>query len=264
MKSNEVIKSVNYNQHAIIRDILDLHCDGKPIDCDVTYSIGNFYGTFKRKIREKHEDGCVTETEEEFVIPQPKVKLDVNPQVEGCEKYDPWGAWPLEDNSQGIIMFDPPFVIGPRDCPSMNNGNDKSNRIGKRFSSYYPVAELLSSYLHHLTEAYRVLKEDGIIIVKTQDTTTGGKELRSTHWIWLCASALGFEVLDRFTLVSNVRLLSGKIKKQQHARKYDCSFYVLKKSSKKNIRYFDFMTDEQLNNFINGLKTNWTTPKKLK
>lgn len=245
---NKVIKSVNYNQHAIIRDIMELHNNGEPFDVDPTYSIGNFYGKFK------DDDG-------EFEIPQPKYKFDVDPQVEGVEKLDPWGKWPLEDESVNSILFDPPFVIGPRDCASMFNGKKDSNIIGKRFSSYYPVAELLSSYKHHLEEAYRVLKDDGIIVFKCQDTTTGGKELRSSGWVWLCASALGFEVLDKFVLVTKQRLISGKIKKQQHARKYDSYFYVLKKNSKKNIRYFDFMEEKELNDFIDGLKNNWLSKK---
>jgi hypothetical protein len=245
---NKVIKSVNYNQHAIIRDIMELHNNVEPFDVDPTYSIGNFYGKFK--------DG-----DETFEIPQPKYKFDVDPQVEGVEKLDPWGKWPLEDESVNSILFDPPFVIGPRDCASMFNGKKDSNIIGKRFSSYYPVAELLSSYKHHLEEAYRVLKDDGIIVFKCQDTTTGGKELRSSGWVWLCASALGFEVLDKFVLVTKQRLISGKVKKQQHARKYDSYFYVLKKNSKKNIRYFDFMEEKELNDFIDGLKNNWLSKK---
>lgn len=262
--STKVIKSVNYNQHAILRDIMDLHMNGEPFDADPTYSVGNFYGKFKRKVKEKQEDGSFIEKEEEFEIPQPKYKFDVDPQVEGVEKLDPWGKWPLEDASVMYLNFDPPFVIGPRDCASMYNNKKGSNIIGKRFSSYYPVAELLSSYYHHLQEAYRVLKDDGKIVFKCQNTTTGGKELNSTAWVWLCASSLGFEVLDRFALISNQRLISGKVKKQQHARKYDSYFYVLKKNPKKNIRYFDFMSEEQLNAFIEGLKKNWTSKNKNK
>ena len=261
--STKVIKSVNYNQHAILRDILDLHCDGgkDKIIVDPCYSIGNFYGKFKRPVKERQEDGTITEKIEEFEIPQPTYKFDVDPQVEGCEKLDPWGPWPLEDESVDIIVFDPPFVIGPRDCASMTNGKKGSNTIGKRFSSYYPVSELLSSYYHHPQEAYRVLKGDGILIFKCQDTTTGGKELRSTFWVWLCASSLGYEVLDKFVLVSKQRLISGKVKKQQHARKYDSTFFVLKKNAKKNIRYFDFMSEKQLDSFIKGLVKNWTSNK---
>lgn len=252
--ADRLIKSIGYNQHAIIRDILDLHCDGREFDCDMTYSVGNFYGHFKVK----EDDGSVRE----FDIVEPKLKYDVDPQVEGVKGYDPWKPWPLEDNSVDYIMFDPPFVIGPRDCASMHNGRPESNRIGKRFSSYYPVAELLESYLHHLKEAFRVLKDGGKLVFKCQNTTTGGKELHSSAWVWLCASSIGFEVLDKFTLCSKVRLISGKVKKQQHARKFESYFYVLKKGNSKNIRYFDFMTDEGMEALLDGLRKNWRSPKR--
>jgi hypothetical protein len=36
---------------------------------------------------------------------------------------------------------------------------------------------------------------------------------------------------------------------------------VLKKNSKKNIRYFDFMEEKELNDFIDGLKNNWLSKK---
>ena len=93
MKSNEVIKSVNYSQHAILRDILDLHCDGNSPDVDLTYSIGNFYGTFRRKVSEKNPDGTTSVHEEEFEIPQPKYKFDVDPQGEDVVKIDLGGLF---------------------------------------------------------------------------------------------------------------------------------------------------------------------------
>lgn len=261
--STKVIKSVNYNQHAILRDILDLHCDGKGIDLDVTYSIGNFYGHFKRIVQEKQDDGSIVDRIEEFEIPQPTYKFDVYPQVEGCEKLDPWEEWPIKDNSIDSVVIDLPFVISPMNCPSLQKEN-KNCLIARRFSGYYPVAELLKSYKHHIENAYRVLKDNGICIFKCQDTTTGGKELRTTFWSWLCASSVGFEVVDKFCLIAKQRLHSSKIKKQQHARKYDSVFFVFKKSSKKNIRYFDFMNENQLNEFIDGLKNNWLSKNKGK
>lgn len=38
-----MVKSISYDQSEIIKDILDLHVKNKKIDCDPTYSIGNFY-----------------------------------------------------------------------------------------------------------------------------------------------------------------------------------------------------------------------------
>ena len=86
-----VIKSIGYNQHEILYNIMQLHNDGKQFDCDPTYSIGNFYGKFNIT----KDNGETLEIE----IPQPKYKFDVCPQVEGVEKIEPLGPLPLEDNS---------------------------------------------------------------------------------------------------------------------------------------------------------------------
>jgi hypothetical protein len=255
-ENTRVIKSVNTNQHAIIRDILELHNGGNPIECDITYSIGGFYGTFK------DENG-------EFTIEQPKYKFDVYPQADDVVKLEPLGTIPLEDNSLSSACCDLPFVIS---CgPSMKtpdydeNGNKaKNNMISRRFSSYYPVSELLISYKHWIEEVYRVLKPGGICVFKNQDSTTGSKELRTTCWSWLCASSIGFEVLDCFHLIAKGRLISGKVKKQQHARKFSSIFWVFKKGDNKNIRYFDHMEDSEIQAMFDGLKTHWTSPKKRK
>ena len=183
--ANKVIKSINYNQHAIIRDIMELHNGGKPYDCDITYSVGNFYGKFK------DENG-------EFEIPQPKYKFDVDPQVEGVEKIDPWGSIPLPDNSIDSMMVDLPFVIGPRDCASMRNKKKGSNVIGQRFSSYYPRHEMFESYEHWLQEAYRVLKPGGVLVWKSQPVISGGINLMTSYYSCRVAEDLGFYIKDEF------------------------------------------------------------------
>ena len=251
MEYNDVIRSIGYNQHEILYNIMQMHNNGKPFDCDPTYSIGNFYGKFNIA----KTNGETTEIE----IPAPKYKFDVCPQVEGVEKIEPLGKLPLEDSSIDSICVDLPFVIS---CgPSMNtpdvdeNGNKvKNNLISRRFASYYPVAELLKSYKHFLKESYRVLKEDGILVWKTQGTITGSKFLVSPYYSRLIAESIGFDSLDEFILLAKNRLVSGKINKQQHARSFHSYFLVFKKSLKKKITYFDFMDDSEINETLEGLR----------
>lgn len=209
---NNLIKSIGYNQHSILKDIMDMHNEGKPFDADMTYSKGNFYGHFKRIMN----DGTV----DEFEIPRPKYKFDVSPQDEETVKLDPWGNIPLSDNSIDSIVCDLPFVIAPRNTKS----NDGSNITIKRFSSYYPIGECINSYNHWLKECYRVLKNDGILIWKTQATVTSGRQLMMPEWSWVYATSLGFDTLDQFFLLAKSRLHSGKIKTQQHARKFSSTF----------------------------------------
>ena len=61
----------------------------KQIDCDPTYSIGNFY--------------------KNTGIDEPIHKFDINPQVEGVEFGDSRHL-PLSNNSISCMMFVPPFL----------------------------------------------------------------------------------------------------------------------------------------------------------
>lgn len=240
--STKVIKSVNYNQHAILRDILDLHCGGAPtFDCDITISKAAFYGHFKRKIQEKQDDGTIVEKIEEFDIPLPKYKFDVEPQIEGCEKLDPWGPIPLEDNSLDSICVDLPFVISPMNCPSLQTEN-KNCLIARRFSGYYPRQEMFRSYAHWLSECYRVLKPGGILCWKSQGTVSGSVQLMTPYYSCMVAEQLGFYILDEFVCLAKARLISSKTKKQQHARKYHSFFHVFQKDNPKKDKtgYWDW------------------------
>lgn len=233
LKQNNVIKSVNDDQHAILRDIMVLHNGGKPFDCDLTYSIGNFYGTFTEEVNEVGDDGNPVSRTRQYEIPQPVYKFDVDPQVEGCIKFDPWGDIPLEDNSIESIVIDPPFVIGPRDSASVFNGNKGSNTIQKRFSSYYPRYEMFSSYEHLIKVAYRVLKPGGILVFKSQNVISGGINLMTSHYTCTLAEKYGFYIKDEFVLTAKNRLISGKVREQQHSRRYHSFFHVFVKDDPK-------------------------------
>lgn len=251
MEYKDVIRSISYDQHEILYNIMQMHNEGKPFDCDPTYSIGNFYGTFN--IKDSNGEQRTIE------IPNPKYKFDVYPQVDGVEKIEPLEPLPLEDESIDSINIDLPFVIS---CgPSMNtpdrdeDGNKvRNNLISRRFSSYYPVSQLLESYRHWIKESYRVLKDNGILCFKCQATITGSRFLSTPYFSRLIAESVGFDVLDEFVLLAKNRLVSGKIKQQQHARSFHSFFLVFKKSLSKKISYFDFMTEEQIQETLEGLK----------
>ncbi|MBQ2176752.1 MAG: hypothetical protein II453_17470 [Alphaproteobacteria bacterium] len=258
---NDTIKSISYNQHEILYNIMQLHTDGKPFDCDMTYSIGNFYGNFK--ITKNNGENISIE------IPPPKYKFDVYPQLDDVVKIEPLGYLPLDDNSIDSICIDLPFVIS---CgPSMKtpdkdkNGNKaRNNLISRRFSAYYPVAQLLESYKHWIYEAYRVLKKDGVLVFKTQATITGSKMLNTPFYSRFIAESVGFDSLDEFILLSKNRLISGKVKKQQHARSFHSYFLVFKKSLSKKVKYLSFMNDDEILTTMNGfLKYNTHKDKQI-
>ena len=232
MEYNEVIKSTSYNQHEILKNIQILHNNGNEYECDMTYSSGKFYGEFEVK----DEEGNIRK----FSIKEPKYKFDVCPQFDDVVKINPNDKLPLEDNSIESIVIDLPFVISPHTAPSVVNGsNERSNLIFKRFSSYYPVSEMFKSYTHWLEEAFRVLKNGGICVFKCQNTISGSIFYCTEEYSWMEAQRIGFYVLDRFTLLAKARLISGKVRNQQHARNFSSVFWVFKKGEKhKTVNYY--------------------------
>lgn len=229
MKATEVIKSVSDDQHEILYNIMNLHNNGKPFDCDITYSLGKFYGKFKLI-----KDNIVLEYE----IPQPKYKFDVCPQTEDTVKIEPLGRIPLEDESIDSIVVDLPFVVTVG--PSLKEDKKGQNVIAKRFSGYYPVDKLYESYYWWLGECYRVLKPNGTCVWKNQSTVSGGIEHNTNCWSFIVAMHFGFIAEDDFVLTSKARLISGKIKKQYHSRKYHSNFWVFKKFTSKKYKKYDY------------------------
>lgn len=231
-----------------------LHNNNEPFDADLTYNKGNFYGVFKRVNGEG--------VEEEFELKRPKYTFDVVPQDEETIKLDPNGNIPLEDESLQSIVIDLPFLVLSNSAPSVVNEKDGSNKVKKRFSSYNNINELLLSYKHWIEDSFRVLKKNDILIFKTQNNITSAKYLATEEWSWLCAEACGFETLDKFTLGAKVRMISGQIKKQQHARNYTSTFWVFKKSSSKKIKYLDCLDEDGKNLFFETMLNSMTKQKK--
>lgn len=246
LNSKEIIKNINTDQHRILADIMYLYNNGDGFELDPSYSKGCFYGDFKW-INPKGE-------KEEYTIPQPKYKMDVYPINEDIQKLEIMGNFPLEEKSINSCIVDLPFVISVG--PSMVNSNDGSNLISKRFSCFYPLSNLIETYYHFLKETYRVLKDNGILVWKSQRTITGGKTLNSPEMSWLFATSLGFDCIDVFYLEGKSRLISGKVKKQEHSRSYVSLFYVFKKSNKKKVDYLSCFDNETKNKIINGIVNN--------
>lgn len=198
----KIIKSISFNEQEIIRDILYLHCNSNPIDLDATYSIGNFY-----------KKG----------LTKPKYKFDLYPQLDEVKKSCSTNL-PLENNSIKIMMFDPPFMFEKRN--RINN-----NIQNKRFSMYNNgFEELEKHYRGTLKEAYRILKNKGILIFKCQDFTDSKTTL--THcFVNQWANEIGFYSKDLFILLSK-GAIANKNLTQRHARKYHTYFFVFVKNER--------------------------------
>ena len=198
----KTIKTISYNEQEIIRDILHLHCNDQPIECDPTYSIGNFY---------KHG------------LPKPKYRFDIEPQSEDVERASA-DKLPLENESVGVLMFDPPFICGiPADAPI--------GLMKDRFGYFKNVPELWGFYERAIVEFSRVIKKDGVLIFKCQDTVDSGKNCMSHHEIMTMAINNGFYPKDLFVLLAKMRILDVDPENQQHARKFHSYFWVFERKA---------------------------------
>lgn len=199
---SDIISTVSYDQHEIIRNIINLHLNGKDIECDPTYSKGVFY-----------KDGSG--------VNQPKLKFDLFPKTSDTVEANCFDL-PLNDGVLESIMFDPPFVAG-------HTNKSPTGIIGERFHGFPYVKDLWDFYDKSLKEFYRVLKVKGVLIIKCQDTVSSGKQYLSHVHLINEAEKMGFYTKDVFILLAKSRLIGHNHKNQKHARKFHSYFLVLEK-----------------------------------
>lgn len=201
-----MIKSVSYNQQEILNNIITLYCpNGIEVDC--CYSKGVFY-----------KNGVVAE---------PKYKFDINPQTQDTQKCD-CRELPFEDNSVDSIIFDPPFLAT---TGKSLKSSDANNIINKRFGVYESEQKLYDFYKEAIVEFKRVLKPNGILIVKSQDKVSSGKQYITHNYIINECRNNGLLCEDIFILIAKNRIVADwQLKNQQHARKFHSYFMVFRKN----------------------------------
>ena len=208
-----MIKSIGETDQEIISNILKLHCNGKDIELDVTYSTGGFY-----------KNG---------LIKKPTYKFDINPQSEEVQKGNAENL-PLENESFETIICDLPFLAT---TGKSLEGTDNNNSINKRFSVYPDEITLHKSYQNVLSELYRICKTDGILIFKCQDKVSSSKQYFSHCFVYQKAIESGWYPKDLFILLAKNRIVANWQKdNQKHARKFHCYYWVFQKNDKK-IKY---------------------------
>ncbi len=195
-----MIKTTGYDQSEIIDNIIKLHCKNG-IDADVTFSKGNFYKNKKR----------------------PDFTSDFFPQDELTIKADA-AELPVENENFNSIMFDPPFLAG---------GPQKASGVMQnRFGAFRYVPDLWQWYSKCMIEFNRVLKKNGVLIIKCQDTVSQCKNHFSHIHIYNEAIKNGFYCVDMFILLAKSRPIGRNHANQQHARKFHCYFMVFRKAKK--------------------------------
>lgn len=217
-KDFKPVKSVYSSNKEVIENIMLLY-GIEQFELDCTYSTGSFWKG----------------------LPQPKIKSDLFPKNDSII-YANSENLPFENGSMSSIMYDPPFIVVGK---TYRENKEGSSIIAKRFEGYETFTHLKENYYNTLKELYRVCKDGGYVVMKCQDTVSGGKQHFSHVMVMNMAYNLGFYPKDMFVLLAKQRINSfgGKWKKQVHSRKYHSYFWVFEKTKPK-VQY-DF---SQLNN----------------
>ena len=212
----EIVKSTYESNFDVIKNIMRLYnIDSFDLDC--TYSKGAFYKN----------------------LPEPKIKTDLYPTSINVIQSNSQSL-PFEDETMSSIMYDPPFIIAGK---SYKDNKDGSSIIAKRFEGYQNFEDLKKDYYFSLKELNRLLKKDGIVVFKCQDTVSGGKQHLTHVMIINMAISMGLYPKDLFILKAKNRLNSfgSRWSKQEHSRKYHSYFLVFQKTKTKINYEFSYL-----------------------
>lgn len=227
--TNDLIFSAYVDSNdAVFPRILDLYVPPGSIIADVTYGKGVFW---KKVDRSKYH-----------ILAS---DLKTAHLVDGCVGGVDSRKLPYQNHFLDVVVFDPPYMHTPGG--TAHNGH-------QNFEEYYANNSVSNDTLHDLDdgpkyheavldlyyqsaqEAWRVLRWDGIYIVKCQDEVCANKQ-RLTHIeITNKFYEFGFLPEDMFIVVRKNNPGVSRIKRQYHARKNHSYFMVYRKPRPKRTR----------------------------
>ena len=194
IRNKNSIKTISYDQTEILSWTMKLYNNRQPFDCDLTASKCIFWKS----------------------LPKPEHLFDVNPQIEGVKHLSEVDK--LCDGSFNSIVFDLPFLVS----------KGAMSKIKERFTHFESVDEIYRANDEMLERSYRLLKGQGLLVIKTMDICHGNKQVWISDYVIRKAEELGFELIEKFILLSDLRLFP-KTHQQKIARKYHSYFFVFKK-----------------------------------
>jgi hypothetical protein len=202
-----VFSATQGTNDAIFPDVLALYVPRGSTVADITYGKGVFWKN----------------------VPKGRYKLLATDLKTGVD----CAALPYEHGSLDCVVFDPPYMhtpggtahVGHQNYENYYANNVTQNGSGKKYHE-----AVLDLYFRTGHEAKRVLKPEGIFIVKCGDEVCANQQ-RLTHVEVINEYANhGLIVEDLFVLLRNNRPGVSRILKQVHARKNHSYFMVFRKS----------------------------------
>lgn len=213
----------------VFRQILDLHMPDGGVIADVTYGKGAFW-------TEVDLSRYTLLASDVAAKPQRKELSQIEIR-DGVDCRD----LPYDDASLDGLVLDPPYMEGfyRGDTEHLAGGgthaafrhhysNGRATAVPEEGAPKWHDA-VVDMYVRAGWEAERVLKKDGIFIVKCQDEVSANKQ-RLTHVELITAyESMGFYTKDLFVVVRSNKAGVSRLIKQAHARKNHSYFLVFQK-----------------------------------
>lgn len=136
---------------------------------------------------------------------------------------------PFKNGCFDVVVYDPPHIP--------NQGKDKEKDFNTRFglvlkSSVQQGYNLSHLYPPFVSQAYRVLKREGILLAKIADYVHGHRFQWAHVELINAAVAAGFTACDCIVKVRKGPITDPRWKKAHHARRHHCYWVVFRKSAK--------------------------------
>jgi len=214
--SNLTLSAFVGNNEDLFPKILQLHVPFKSIIADVTFGKGIFW----KKVNK-----------DSYAVKASDIKTGID-----CRNL------PYKDESIDCVVFDPPYMEGlfRRSTNHLAGaGSHKAFRETYSNGSEHTVDgpkyhnAVLDLYFKGGKEALRILRKEGIFIVKCQDEVSANEQHLTHVEIINHYKDLGYYCKDLFVLIRNGKPSVSRMIKQVHARKSHSYFLVFIKTTKK-------------------------------
>jgi len=198
----------------VFPEIVSLHVPKGSTIADVTYGKGVFW----RKVPQEH-----------YKLLPSDIEMGVD-----CR------ALPYDDGSIDCVVLDPPYMEGLyRRAKKQLAGAGTYGAFREYYSNGQHTTEgpkyhaaVLDFYFKAGKEAHRVLRTNGILIVKCQDEVSANTQHLTHVEIINEYESLGFHTKDLFIVVRPNKPGVSRLKKQVHARKNHSYFLVFVKTAR--------------------------------
>jgi hypothetical protein len=149
---------------------------------------------------------------------------------------------PYENDSIDCVVLDPPYMEGLfRQSTSHMAGGGSHSAFRENYSEGKAThgigpkwhGAVLDLYFKAGIEAIRVLKPDGVLVVKCQDEVSANRQWLTHIEIINEYTNHGLYCKDLFVVMRTNRPVVSRLKKQEHARKNHSYFLVFIKTTKR-------------------------------